>query len=111
MASVGLKTSGREKVTMPIRRGAGAGWLLPTKLTAPPPRPQEVRRQRLLDRLQEALRLPLTVITAPAGFREDHPAGGVARDRDRCSQVGVAWVSLDEGDNYRFASGATCSPR
>src|SRR3954447_23190813 len=47
---------------------AGPEWLLPTKLIIPPARPQLVWRPRLLARLSDGLRGPLTVVAAPAGF-------------------------------------------
>src|SRR6266496_3367683 len=80
------------------RQEVGLGWLLPTKLAAPPPRPQLVPRQRLLARLDDGLRQPLTVLAAPAGFGKTTllaewratPAGAA---------LPLAWVSLDEGDN------------
>jgi LuxR family maltose regulon positive regulatory protein len=44
--------------------------LLQTKLYIPPPRPDLVPRPRLIERLNEGLRLGhrLTLISAPAGF-------------------------------------------
>ncbi len=42
--------------------------LLATKLYIPPPRPQLVRRRRLIERLNDAMSLALTLISAPAGF-------------------------------------------
>ena len=42
--------------------------LLATKLYIPPPRPNIVRRPRLIARLNEGLDRKLTLISAPAGF-------------------------------------------
>ncbi len=42
--------------------------LLATKLYVPPPRPQVVRRSRLIERLNAGLHGKLTLISAPAGF-------------------------------------------
>jgi LuxR family maltose regulon positive regulatory protein len=44
--------------------------LLNTKLYIPPPRPNLVRRPRLVERLDEGLQLgrKLTLVSAPAGF-------------------------------------------
>jgi len=82
----------------PARPETGPEWLLPTKLTVPPARPQLVSRPRLLARLNDGLRGPLTVVAAPAGFGKTTllaewrttPAG---------SALPLAWVSLDDGDN------------
>jgi LuxR family maltose regulon positive regulatory protein len=76
--------------------------LLTTKLYIPPPRPNLVLRPRLVERLDEGLRLGhrLTLISAPAGFGKTtllsewiHYKGEVT------PPVPVAWVSLDESDN------------
>ena len=42
--------------------------ILSTKLFIPPPRPTLVPRPRLVERLRQGLTLPLTLISAPAGF-------------------------------------------
>jgi LuxR family maltose regulon positive regulatory protein len=71
--------------------------LLATKLYIPPPRPSLVPRPRLLERLDEGLRLDrrLTLISAPAGFgKSTLLSAWVAR----CERP-VAWLSLDRGDN------------
>src|SRR5215510_13655711 len=80
------------------RPDAASEWLLPTTLTIPPARPQLVSRPRLVGRLHDALRGPLTIVAAPAGFGKTTllaawratPAGAA---------VPLAWVSLDAGDN------------
>jgi ATP/maltotriose-dependent transcriptional regulator MalT len=69
--------------------------LLATKLYIPPPRPNIVRRSRLIARLNEGLERKLTLLSAPAGFGKttllsDWIAG--------CERQ-VAWLSLDEGDS------------
>jgi LuxR family maltose regulon positive regulatory protein len=89
--------------------GAREMPLLQTKLYIPPPRPEEVPRPRLIERLNAGLDSgrKLTLISAPAGFgkttllsewihtvgaaRRRHPAG--------CDAPQVAWFSLDESDN------------
>ena len=70
--------------------------LLTTKLTVPPPRPNLVRRARLVERLDEGLRLGrrLTLVSAPAGFGKTTLLGDWASN---CGRP-VAWVSLEEGD-------------
>ena len=78
--------------------------LLTTKLYIPPPRPNLVPRPRLVERLDEGLRLGnrLTLISAPAGFGKttllSEWVGSCGRP--------VAWVSLDKGDEdpARFLS-------
>jgi len=68
--------------------------LLATKLYVPPPRPQVVRRSRLIERLNAGLHRKLTLISAPAGFGKTTLAtewvAGCGRP--------VAWLALDEGD-------------
>lgn len=80
--------------------------LLATKLYIPHPRPGLVPRLRLLTQLEAALRGPLTLLTAPAGWGKTSllsswyatAAAVAARDHDASSEP-VAWVSLDAGDN------------
>ena len=84
--------------------------ILTTKLYIPPLRPDLVSRPRLVERLDQGLRLgrSLTLISAPAGFGKTtlvaewvNRAVGLHRDattrRDATSRV--AWLSLDEEDN------------
>jgi LuxR family maltose regulon positive regulatory protein len=104
-----------------------AGLLLKTKFFVSTPRPNLLRRPRLTERLNEALRLghKLTLVSAPAGFGKTTLLGFWIADlrfsiedtatlepdtkvehreseiKNRKSQIAnrVAWVSLDEGDN------------
>jgi LuxR family transcriptional regulator, maltose regulon positive regulatory protein len=71
--------------------------LLTTKLYAPPPRPNSVLRTRLIERLDDGLRLArkLTLISAPAGFGKTTLLSAWVTGSDRP----VAWLALDEGDN------------
>jgi LuxR family transcriptional regulator, maltose regulon positive regulatory protein len=72
--------------------------LLATKLSAPPTRPRLVPRPRLTERLNEASRHRLTLISAPAGFgKTTLLAEWLATSPG--SDLPVAWVSLDEGDD------------
>ncbi len=71
--------------------------LLPTKLAIPPLRPEVVARPRLLDRLTAVERVPLTVVTAPAGFGKTTLLAAWAASWPHP----VAWVALDEGDDAR----------
>ena len=78
----------------------GTSLVLDTKLHVPRLRPNVVARPRLTARLDEGCRGGLVVVSAPAGFGKttvicDWVAAGPRGDRD----VGVAWLSLDEGDN------------
>jgi LuxR family maltose regulon positive regulatory protein len=71
--------------------------LLQTKLYIPPTRPDSVSRPRLIERLDEGVRLgrQLTLVSAPAGFGKTTLLSDWLRQMDRP----VAWLSLDEGDN------------
>jgi LuxR family maltose regulon positive regulatory protein len=71
--------------------------LLTTKLYIPSPRSSLVTRPRLIERVDEGLRLgrKLTLLSAPAGFGKTTLLSEWAAH----STVPVAWVSLDEGDN------------
>src|SRR5215475_4655620 len=69
--------------------------VLATKLYIPPPRPQMVRRPRLIERLNEGLHRKLTLISAPAGFGKTTLVGEWVAG---CA-CPVAWLSLDEGDS------------
>ncbi|HQY92902.1 LuxR C-terminal-related transcriptional regulator [Caldilinea sp.] len=68
--------------------------LLTTKLYLPPPRPQAVRRPRLVERLNEGLHRKLTLLSAPAGFGKTT----LVSEWVAGSQRPVAWLSLDDGD-------------
>src|SRR4030042_1163271 len=69
--------------------------LLLTKLYIPPPRPDMVPRLRLSERLTEGLHHKLTLISAPAGFGKT----SLVSEWISGSNLPVAWLSLDEGDN------------
>jgi LuxR family maltose regulon positive regulatory protein len=71
--------------------------LLRTKLYVPPARPELVSRPRLIERLDEGLRLgrQLTLISAPAGFGKTTLLSEWIAGCDRS----VAWLSLDKEDN------------
>src|ERR671938_271812 len=80
---------------MIVERGSDPLLLLPTKLVAPGARARAVQRSQLLDRLAAAMRLPVTLVAAPAGFGKTtlltQWVGGLR-------SAGHAWVSLDAGD-------------
>jgi LuxR family maltose regulon positive regulatory protein len=79
--------------------------LLATKLYIPPLRANLVPRPRLIERLDEGLRLGrrLTLISAPAGFGKttllSEWVAGVSHRRQTEPRVPVAWLSLDGEDN------------
>jgi LuxR family transcriptional regulator, maltose regulon positive regulatory protein len=68
--------------------------LLATKLFAPPPSPQSVLRQRLLQRLDAGLQGKLTLVCAPAGFGKSTLVAAWVQACEHPS----AWLSLDEAD-------------
>jgi LuxR family transcriptional regulator, maltose regulon positive regulatory protein len=75
-----------------------ADELLRTKLMPPPGHGNLVARDRLLRNMTDGIRLPLTLIVAPAG------SGKTSLVRSwRTSEAGratpLAWVALDENDN------------
>src|SRR5690349_5847259 len=67
--------------------------LLATKLHAPAPRADRVRRERLFDRLDR--RAALSLVSAPAGFGKSTLVSDWLRQRERPA----AWVSLDPADS------------
>jgi LuxR family transcriptional regulator, maltose regulon positive regulatory protein len=69
--------------------------LLATKLYIPPPRPNIVRRPRLIARLNAGLDRKLTLLSAPAGFGKTTLLSDWIAGCGRQS----AWLSLDKGDN------------
>jgi LuxR family maltose regulon positive regulatory protein len=76
--------------------------LLATKLHVPHPRARLVSRARLVERLQQGLARPLTLVSAPAGFGKTT----VLAQWGAQSGVPVAWLSLEAEDNdpTRFLS-------
>jgi LuxR family maltose regulon positive regulatory protein len=74
--------------------------LLTTKLHIPPCRPGFVSRPRLVDRLEEGLRMGrrLALLSAPAGFGKTTLLSEWIH-RARQETLPVAWLSLDEDDN------------
>ncbi len=76
--------------------------LLMTKVYIPPPRPGLVPRSRLIQRLDESLRLgrKLTLISAPAGFGKTTLLVEWIQSRSEgMPALRTAWVSLDARDN------------
>jgi LuxR family maltose regulon positive regulatory protein len=76
--------------------------LLTTKLYIPPPHPNLTPRLRLVERLDEGLRLghKLTLIAAPAEFGKITLATEWPYSKgEATSSRSVAWLLLDEGDS------------
>ncbi len=72
-------------------------WLAQTKLQRPRLREDIVPRQRLLDRLHEAVTSHrLTLISAPAGYGKTTLATSLAHT---ASDLTFTWLALDEEDN------------
>ena len=80
--------------------------ILTTKLYIPPPRPKQVVRPRLIQRLNEGLERKLILVSAAAGFGKttllsEWIASFTASpsSTDRGETYRVAWLSLDVGDS------------
>ena len=71
--------------------------LLATKFYVPPLRPDQVPRERLIERLDDGLLLGhcLTLVSAPAGFGKTTLISEWATTCDRK----LSWLTLDEDDN------------
>ncbi len=71
--------------------------ILTTKLFIPPAPPELVRRPRLLDKIQAALKYKLTLVSAPAGFGKTTLLSEWIRDSQPLTHT--AWLSLEEADD------------
>ncbi len=96
-----LKGSALE-IAHPVRPATSAAQpvipLLKTKLFIPRLPPAMVSRPRLVTLLNEGVKHPLTILTAPAGFgKSTLLAEWVAQ-----SKLPVAWIGLDRQDNDPF---------
>ncbi len=69
--------------------------VLATKVTIPRTRPDRLARAELLQRLNEGMGRPLTLISTPAGFGKTTLLADWAASANRA----VAWLSLDPDDN------------
>src|SRR5262245_44096660 len=69
--------------------------LLATKLHLPHAHRNLIPRPRLIERLDDGLNYPLTLISAPAGSGKTSALNAWISHGERC----IAWLSLDEGDN------------
>jgi LuxR family transcriptional regulator, maltose regulon positive regulatory protein len=96
-----LNPSARGKSSADSVAGSLAGslalgdQLLATKLYAPSTRAGLTARPRLTERLDEAARIKLTLVVAPAGFGKSTLLGEWVLQSD----LPVGWLALDEGDN------------
>lgn len=101
------------KVEKPPISGVLAEPLLATKLHVPRPRPHQVHRTRLIQRLQQGMERTLTLISAPAGFGKTT----LLADWIASCAIPAAWFSLEPQDNeptrflsYLIASLQTLNP-
>lgn len=82
--------------------------ILQTKLNIPNPPDRCLTRIRLIERLNQHLSLPLTLLSAPAGYgKTTLLADWLHREKDNALQgYRIAWLSLDDYDNNpeRFIS-------
>ncbi len=69
--------------------------LISTKTHIPVLRKSLVARPRLIERLNEGMESPLTLVAAPAGYGKTTTVSAWIRQNKVC----VTWLSLDEGDN------------
>jgi hypothetical protein len=69
--------------------------LLATKLNIPQPRPDQLHRSRLIDRLNQGMAQKLIMVCTPAGFGKTSLLADWAASTD----WPVAWLSLDSQDN------------
>jgi LuxR family maltose regulon positive regulatory protein len=69
--------------------------ILQTKLFRPPGMADHVHRPRLLERLSQIKEIPLTIVSAPAGYGKSVPLSCWLEQCDCHS----AWLSLDRDDN------------
>jgi hypothetical protein len=81
--------------------------LLATKLNIPQPRPDQLRRSRLIDRLNQGMAQKLIMVCTPAGFGKT----SLLADWAASTAWPVAWLSLDPHDTTLSGSGATWSAR
>ena len=85
--------------------------LLATKLFIPPQRPGLISRSRLLERIQTCLNVPLTLVSAPAGYGKTTLLSEWTRNMQ--TTIPVGWISLEEDDNnpqrfWRYLISAIC---
>jgi LuxR family maltose regulon positive regulatory protein len=69
--------------------------ILQTKLNRPPVVKDHLHRQHLLERLNQRLHRPFTLVSAPAGYGKSTLVSCWVES----SKLPCAWVSLDDSDN------------
>jgi LuxR family maltose regulon positive regulatory protein len=95
LSTAGTAVARRQLPAAPGRRGTG---LLASKLSPPNPAHATVVRQRLLALLtQDVQRLPLTLLSGPAGSGKTVLASSWRQDQDTHQPIG--WLTLDEYDD------------
>jgi LuxR family transcriptional regulator, maltose regulon positive regulatory protein len=95
---IALETKGQgttEKGSQHTRPSIQSDPLLTTKLHRPRPRSRLVSRSSLVERLQQAMERPLTLISAPAGFGKTTLLTQWLAE----SSTPAAWLSLEPEDN------------
>jgi len=78
---------------------------LTSRLTLPKPAPETIARQRLFNLLDQGLRVPLTLISAPPGYGKTTLAAqwvGSRSDQKPTSRTLFAWYRLSEADDVPF---------
>ena len=91
-----LKSESPEQSATPAVAGGGESMpLLATKLHRPQLQARFLRRQRLIDQLEEGRELQLVLVSAPAGYGKSTMVVEWLEESDRP----VAWLSLDPGDS------------
>src|ERR687890_1100583 len=71
--------------------------VLRPKLRAPLPRPEQLVRRRLLEKLRNTLDFKVTIVSAPTGYGKTTLLAHWRQVEE--AEVPFAWVSLDEQDN------------
>ena len=89
-------SSGTAPLGAPLAGAPSLSQFVEAKLHRPPRRDSWVRRDRLVDALDKAVRHPVTLVAAPAGYGKTTL---LAQWLDGADLPATAWVSLDGGDN------------
>ncbi len=82
----------------PRDAAAVAEWMLDSKLEPPPQRQGTVARTQLLDKLDAAAPLPMSLLLAPPGFGKTTLLAQWRQRLHERGELGVGWLSLDEDD-------------
>ncbi len=89
-------STGDDPSNDPVARSSTVDHFLDAKLHRPPTRDSWVRRNRLVAAMNSAVRHPVTLVAAPAGYGKTTL---MAQWLDSPDRPPTAWVSLDSGDN------------